>query len=404
VTGRLALAATSVATLAAVAFPSAAHAHGFVGRQDLPIPRLLFVWAAFAVLVASFVGLAVLWPKPRLEGEQRERRVLVLPQVLSPLLGLLGVALFALVVYAGLAGTQTPTANLAPTAVYVLFWVGPGVREPGLRRRLPAPEPVAARWAARSAGRPSAWRAPGCPRRCRTPSASGAGRRARPARVRLARARVPRRGGPERRRGRRAALRGVQLLGMSLYGVEAWTRNGDAFGVYFGHGRPPGPARLARRELWLRPFLSGATGLLAIPGTVAVLTVLIGTTSFDGFSQGPTWNAIAPDLQGVLSDAGSRSRRRSSSRSRSAWWVSCSWWQGCTAWASSDALDRPAALHPRARRALCHTLLPIALAYVIAHYFSYLTIQGQAIGYLASDPLGTGTNLLGTPPHRSTTA
>ena len=43
-----------------------------------------------------------------------------------------------------------------------------------------------------------------------------------------------------------------------------------------------------------------------------------------------------------------------------------------------------------------HTLIPIALAYVVAHYFSLLAYQGQALVYLASDPLGNGTDLFGT--------
>ena len=47
-------------------------------------------------------------------------------------------------------------------------------------------------------------------------------------------------------------------------------------------------------------------------------------------------------------------------------------------------------------RAFAHTLVPIAFAYVFAHYCTLLVFQGQAIGYLASDPLGDGSNLLGT--------
>ena len=47
-------------------------------------------------------------------------------------------------------------------------------------------------------------------------------------------------------------------------------------------------------------------------------------------------------------------------------------------------------------RSFAHTLAPIAFAYAIAHYFSLLVFQGQALIYLASDPLGTGANLLGT--------
>lgn len=37
------------------------------GRSDLPIPEQLFGAAAAVVLIVSFIGLAVLWPTPRLE-------------------------------------------------------------------------------------------------------------------------------------------------------------------------------------------------------------------------------------------------------------------------------------------------------------------------------------------------
>ena len=37
---------------------------------------------------------------------------------------MLGVAAFVVTVWAGFAGTQTATANLMPTVVYVVFWVG----------------------------------------------------------------------------------------------------------------------------------------------------------------------------------------------------------------------------------------------------------------------------------------
>jgi hypothetical protein len=47
-------------------------------------------------------------------------------------------------------------------------------------------------------------------------------------------------------------------------------------------------------------------------------------------------------------------------------------------------------------RIFVHTLIPIAFAYVLAHYFSLFVWQGQAIGYLASNPLGRHANLFGT--------
>jgi len=44
--------------------------------------------------------------------------------------------------------------------------------------------------------------------------------------------------------------------------------------------------------------------------------------------------------------------------------------------------------------------VPIAIAYHLAHYFTYLLIQGQLIVRLASDPFGFGWNLLGTARYR----
>ena len=44
-----------------------------------------------------------------------------------------------------------------------------------------------------------------------------------------------------------------------------------------------------------------------------------------------------------------------------------------------------------------HTLVPIATAYVMAHYFTYLIDQGQSMKFLVSNPLGReGTDIFGT--------
>jgi hypothetical protein len=48
------------------------------------------------------------------------------------------------------------------------------------------------------------------------------------------------------------------------------------------------------------------------------------------------------------------------------------------------------------RDAFVHSLVPIALAYVSAHYFTLLLFQGQAMIFLVSDPLGNGSDLIGT--------
>lgn len=189
----------------------------------------------------------------------------------------------------------------------------------------------------------------------------------------------------------------VQLLGMSVYGVEAWCRRGDAFGVYFNLLGRLGVLDWRGRELWVRPVLSGATGIVAVPGTVAVMIALIGTTSFDGFSQGPTWNSLAPDLQQLLVDLGISQE----AALQIAFTIGMAvvivviaglYRVGTVGMRSIDQRFSAGELGAR----FAHSLLPIALAYVVAHYFSYLAVQGQAIGYLASDPLGDGANIFGT--------
>ncbi|HEV2772022.1 MAG TPA: hypothetical protein VGV57_04245, partial [Thermoleophilaceae bacterium] len=115
--------------IGAAALPEPALAHGLGGRADLPIPAWLFGWAAAIVLIASFVALAALWPRPKLEEESWRPlpggvgRALASPAV-EIACGALGVALLLLVVWSGAAGNQLTTANLAPTFVYVVFWVG----------------------------------------------------------------------------------------------------------------------------------------------------------------------------------------------------------------------------------------------------------------------------------------
>jgi hypothetical protein len=102
-------------------------AHGLVGRTDLPIPEWLFGWAAAIVLIVSFVGLAVLWPEPKLEGGRDGwRRLFAIPGVvvIEAICGAIGVFLLGVTVYAGLAGEQTAAANWTPTFIYVIFWLG----------------------------------------------------------------------------------------------------------------------------------------------------------------------------------------------------------------------------------------------------------------------------------------
>jgi hypothetical protein len=390
--------ATALAGAAFATLPGAALAHGLVGRQDLPIPRWLFAWGAAVVLVVSFVALAVLWPQARLE-HLRERRLLRAPAVLEVLAGLLGVAAFVLVVYAGFAGTQTATANLAPTVIFVLFWVGIPFLSALFGNVFAAFNPWravarAVAWATSRAGTktpaPLAY-----PRWLgRWPAALGI----------LAFAWVElvyvNRDDPSTLSILALAYAATQLVGMSLYGIEPWTRNADAFAVYFRLFSMLSPLHWRDRVLWLRAPLSGAPALHPVPGTVALLCTMIGTTSFDGLSQGALWtgtNGIAPKLQERFVALGlhqvpALELTFTVGLVFMVLFVAGLYRVGVTGMATIGAGHDPSELGRR----FAHSLVPIALAYVVAHYFSLLATQGQAMAALASDPLGDGSDLFGT--------
>jgi len=377
--------------------PASALAHGLVGRQDLPIPKWLFGWAAAVVLVASFVGLAVLWPKPRLEGEH-ERRLASVPRLLDPLAGATGVAIFLLVVYAGFAGSQTTTNNLAPTAIFVLFWVAIPIASVFFGDVFKALNP----W--RAAARAVAWLAAkvsrgGLPAPMAYPAKLGRWPAALGimafAWVELV---YSGRGDPSNLAVLALVYAAIQFVGMSLYGIESWNRHGDGFGVYFGLIARMSPLRWTRSALFVRKPLSGLAKLDIVPGTVAIVCVIIGTTSFDGFSNGPAWSNIAPDLTSLFRDLGLGQATALELAFTLGLVVVTLIVAGMYRLGimGMQTIDPEGASPKELAGRFVHSLVPIGLAYVVAHYFSLLAYEGQRIAYLISDPLGDGSNIFGT--------
>jgi predicted outer membrane lipoprotein len=390
-------AATAAAAAAALALPAAASAHGLSGKTDLAIPTWLFSWAAAIVLVASFAALAALWPKPTLQ-EPRRRRAFPMPPWADPLAGVLGVALFGLVVYAGFAGNQQEAmANLCTIFVYVHFWVGVPVLSVLLGDVFRSFNP----WLA--AGRAARWTAArvGLSRNAPLAYPSWLGRWPAVAGIlgfawlELAYAHKT---DPSIVAALAVGYAVVQLVGMALFGLETWSRRGDAFGVYF--------ALLSRLSVWeredgvvyLRRPLSGAPGMPLMAGSVALLCVSIGSTSFDGFSNGSLWADVSPDLTDFFSQLGAgapvaRQWAATVGLVAAVLLVSSFYRLGVRGMQTVGEGHRAGELAGR----FAHTLIPIAFAYAVAHYFSLLAFQGQAAGYLASNPLGrTHTDLFGT--------
>jgi hypothetical protein len=397
--------AASLATLtAALLAPATAAAHGLVGKQDLPIPRVFFAWGASIVLVVSFVGLKALWTTPRLQ-QPAETRVVGVGRALEPLAGVLGAAFFGLCIYAGFAGRQEAASNLLPTVFYVIFWVGLPVASALLGDVFRAFNPwrAIARAVAWIAGRLRPGKLPSplpYPARLgRWPAVAGI----------LAFAWVELcyadKDDPSKLAVIALAYVAVQFVGMALYGIEEWSDKGDAFGSYFALFGRLAPLRWGDGALWRRRPLAGVATLAPVAGTVGLVCAAIGTTSFDGFSNGPIWSGSDTSIglvgvlqQDVFAHLGLSLQQALEAASTTGMLamvalIATFYRVGIV---GMSGVDR--GKHPRdvlARR-FVHSLVPIALAYVVAHYFSLLVYQGQAMAYLVSDPLGHGSNLFGT--------
>jgi hypothetical protein len=384
----------------AAALPEPAAAHGLVGRADLPIPAWLFGWAAAVVLIVSFLGLALLWQSPKLEDRDGFR---ALPQSLSSAIinratetiaGAVGVALLVLTVWSGLAGVQAPQDNFAPTFIYVIFWVGLVPLSIVFGDVFRAFNP----WRAIGRATGSVAAAAGVERRSplrypdwlgHWPAAAGL--------LGFAWIELAYSNGDDPSTLATAALiyTALTLIAMACYGTETWVSRGEAFSVYFNLFSRISPLTVQDGRLGLQRPLSGVTELNVLPGIVALLIVMIGNVMFDGASEGKPWVDIAPDIQDFFVDRGfslatSLELALSVGLLIALGIVTAVYAIGVL---GVRAIDHRSTV--RVARSFVHTLVPIAAVYALAHYFSLLAYNGQAIAHLSSDPLGKGWDLFG---------
>lgn len=380
-------------------------AHALSAREDLPVPAWLFAWAASIVLIVSFFALAAGWRSPRFEqlrgrplGAGLSRALLGLPaQVIC---GLIGIFFLGLAIYAGLEGTEAPERNFTLTFLFVTCWLGfpffsaflgdlfrpfnpwravgrvAGAGFTGIAGQRPAhlayPEKLG-RWPAAIGLLAVVW----------LEVIYGAGGI-----------------GIDPHTTAVAALvySGYTLAMMAAFGVEEWCERGEIFSVYFGMFGRLGifgsrDGRLERR----RPF-AAATSWATIPGSAAVVLASIASTSYDGAAEGAVKDPITSVAEWLI-DQG-MGPVASLRLTETIFMLLCFaavtlvYMLGVRGMRTVPGAPSLAKL----RVGFAHTLIPIALAYLVAHYFSLFVWQEQAqFGYLLSDPLGTGTtDLFGT--------
>jgi hypothetical protein len=399
---------TAWVVLAAAMLPFTALAHGFEERYDLPAPLAYFVIGAAATVALSFL-VAVLFARGASKARNEEGRRRGLSIALGPVFPMLwlgcrviSLSLFILTLVAALWGTADPMMNLAPTLVWIIWWVGLSLFAAFVGNIWPALDPWrtlfdAVDAMARRLGRPG-----GIALGWRWPSALGVW----PAVVLLLlwgwlEVVYPIAAVPLRLGHFALAWSAVTLCGMLCFGRQVWQQRGDVFAIYFATLGRLAPLALNRegKSLVLRPpgaalICQDADASVPPAGTVPFVIAMLSTVLFDGLHGGSGWllferylSLLLPqwmDINGYF--AGSVG-------------LLGVWLVFFTAFELTCIATAKITREGSGALTACWfipALVPIAAAYNLAHNFSSLLIQGQNVIALISDPLGRHWDLLAT--------
>lgn len=179
----------------------------------------------------------------------------------------------------------------------------------------------------------------------------------------------------------------TMVVGAVIFGTR-WIGAADPFEAYACVVAQASPLRRVGDEIRLVNPLAGLTSWRPPPGAPAVLSVLLGSTAFDSFTNTTWWiksvqNSNVPSLLwatgGLLTMI----------------LVVLTTFSLAAVWMSRYGADRArrAGDYPRL---LIGSVVPIAIGYAIAHYATLLIIEGQRTAINMSDPLGRGWNVFGS--------
>ena len=377
-------------------------AHGIGGVRDLPVPDWLFFWGGAVVLVLSFLALGTLWRRPTLERLATGRPLptgverLARSTILRVVVGAASAALLALVFLTALLGERSSAINLAPTFVYVVFWLGVVVLQVVLGNVWPALNP----WLAVADGVAWCWGRLG---RTWEPLAAYPERLGvYPATVLLFAFTALELAYEDPADPRSLALAialysYVTWFGMATFGRRTWVSHGEAFTVYFGLLARVAPFGEHEGRLVARVPLSGLAGADPRPGILPFAAVMLGSVGFDGLSRATFWQDLrARAEEPYLLEAPAVADLVGTG-------IALAGLLGCIllvclAYLAAVQIAR-VVTDERERSLLAEfvpSLVPIALVYAVAHYFTLLLIQGQFAIPLASDPFGHGWDIFGT--------
>ncbi|KQV65987.1 hypothetical protein ASC64_12420 [Nocardioides sp. Root122] len=361
-------------------------AHGLGGAKDLPIPSELAIAGAVAALVVSFTVLAVAWREPRYDAATSGRTApawldrLTSSRAFAIVLRVIGMAFFLYVAAAAVFGKDSLINPFLGT-FYVILWVGlvPASLLFGPFFKAVSPARTISMLFAKVSGVPE-----------------GQGLYAYPARLGYWPAALglfsfvwlelvyPHSTdlGPVRLWC--AAYLGIMLIGSAVWGTTFLAR-ADPFEVY--------SSLVAKLSVWgrrdgalvVRSPLGNLDTLVARPGLVGVVGVLFGSTAFDSFRESSEWLGIVQSL--------SVSRILPDTLALVAFSAGVALVLAAATMATGVTGDTP-------RRALpdlfAHSVVPIIVGYIVAHYLTFFVEYGQQTLIQLSDPFSRGDDYLGT--------
>ncbi|SDS26804.1 hypothetical protein SAMN04488570_1500 [Nocardioides scoriae] len=371
--------------------------HGLGGAQNLPLPLPLAVAGATAALVVSFCVLALAWRRPRYVGGAPSRPA---PAALARVVDgaawawtwrVLGLLFFGYLVWPLVAGPDLVTNPVLGT-FYVLVWVGvvPASLLLGRAARAVSPVRTLNLLLARLTGGDPARGLAAYPERLGLwPAALGLfafvwQELVNPQSAYVGSVRVW-----------LAVYLAAMVVGALVFG-DTWLSRADPFEVWsdlLAHLSPWGRDDAGR--LVVRSPLSNLATVVPRPGLLAVVAVLFGSTAFDSYKDTLFWQRLVADsgLPAVPVDT-------------AALLVFCLVVGGSFTVAArltgveTGARTGRGSARVASRRELplllAHSVVPIAVGYLTAHYLTYFVEQGQTTLMQLSDPLVRGDDLLGT--------
>jgi hypothetical protein len=181
-----------------------------------------------------------------------------------------------------------------------------------------------------------------------------------------------------------------------VYGRDAWTRGGEGFAVAFRLLARIAPFAVRDGSVVIRWPFTGLAGDDRTPGVLLFVAVMLGSTSFDGFSRSSTWQNLIGNLRANLADSSQRTVDLAITFVNLGGLVLFVVGVLATYLLAVALIERIGRVVRSLVPDFVLPLVPIVAAYMLAHYFTLFLVQGQFIITLASDPFGKGWDLFGT--------